>query len=129
MILDIQNHPDTQIYGDESRIAQVIRILLDNAIKYSDNGETVIINVKANQFHEEINGTTISIIDNGIGIKQEDLSKVFDLFYRGSDLEHIEGSGLGLFIAKEIVHLHQGKIFIESAWQKGSTFSVVFPNE
>ena len=114
---------------DEKRIEQKVRILLDNAIKYSNEGGTVLINVKTNQNHKEIIGTIISITDNGRGIKEEDLTKIFDSFYRGSDVDNIEGSGLGLFIANEIVDLHQGKLFFESVWKKGSTFNVIFPNE
>jgi signal transduction histidine kinase len=68
-----------------------------------------------------------SIKDNGIGICEEDLEKIFEPYYRGKNISSEEGKGLGLSFVKEVVDLHGGKILVQSEPQKGSTFSILLP--
>jgi signal transduction histidine kinase len=100
-------------------------IILDNAVKYSQEKSTITINTKKT---EKI--VTVSIKDQGIGIGKEDLEHVFDRFYRSDKARSkndINGYGLGLSIAKEIVNLHKGSINIESKIKKGTTINISLP--
>ena len=74
-----------------------------------------------------VKGTLFQIIDEGIGIKEEDLTHLFERFYRSDEVKEIPGTGLGLTIAKELIELHNGEIDVESEYGKGSTFSVFLP--
>jgi signal transduction histidine kinase len=107
---------------DPKRFEQVFYNLLDNALKYSDSGSTVHLNVEENLKH-----VYISVVDEGIGIPKEDLPFVFERFYRvdKSRARSTGGSGLGLAIAKEIVEAHGGKISINSQMQKGTKVEII----
>lgn len=118
-------HADPIVYGDKDRIAQVVNNLLNNAIKYSPNASSVIIEIKADE--EE---TIISVKDYGIGISSENHDRIFDRFFRVSTDKKentFPGFGIGLFIVKEIITLHDGKVWVESQEGKGSLFSVSLP--
>ena len=111
------------IMGDRYRLSQVFKNLLVNAIKFTDNG---YISIKAKKEKEKIN---IEIKDTGIGISKDEEKKVFNKFYQaytGDDRKN-EGTGLGLFICKEIIKKHNGDIWLESKISKGSTFYIEFP--
>jgi len=111
------------ITGDKFRITQVFKNLLVNAIKFTDSGSITII---AKQKKEHI---LISITDSGVGIHKDDLKKIFNKFYQaytGDDRKH-EGTGLGLFICRNIIQKHNGKIWTESQIGKGSTFYIEIP--
>jgi two-component system, OmpR family, sensor histidine kinase CiaH len=112
-----------KIKGNEESLIQLVVILLDNAIKYSHNGDKIKIITKKNKYQ-----TTLSIQDTGIGIEKADLPHIFDRFYRAdaSRSKKVDGFGLGLSIAKRIANLHHAKIEVESIASKGSTFSVIF---
>lgn len=109
---------------DSASFEQLVTILLDNAIKYSDKGE-----IKVNLIVRGKN-VELSISDTGVGIAKVDLDKIFDRFYR-SDLSrtkgNLQGYGLGLSIAKSIVDLHGGEIWVKSKQGNGSTFFVKIP--
>lgn len=113
-----------QAYGDY--IKQLFLNLIDNAIKYTPEGGTVIIN----QFtrNDEI---TIEVIDNGVGIPKEDQSKIFQRFYRVDKARSrsVGGTGLGLAITKHIVNSLQGNISVESKLGEGSKFIVTIPTK
>ncbi len=111
---------------DTDKFAQVIDNIMNNAIKYSPDGG--VITVKLQQDQEQI---ILSIADQGLGIPREDLSKIFDRFYRVDKARSREqgGTGLGLAIAKEIVEEHHGKIWANSSEGKGSTFYIALPYE
>lgn len=120
-----KNVEDILIFGTPSRITELFVILLDNAIKYSDNKSKVSIKTK-----KVDNIVKIIIKDNGIGIEKDDLPFIFDRFYRASksrSKEEIPGYGLGLSIAKKIVESHNGTISVESKINKGTTFIVKLP--
>ncbi|MGA2911015.1 MAG: HAMP domain-containing sensor histidine kinase [Candidatus Levyibacteriota bacterium] len=117
--------PKTFVMGDEKSLTQLLVILLDNAIKYTDGKSPINLTVKKDT--SEIN---IIVKDGGVGIKKEDLPHIFDRFYRADrsrSKQRIGGYGLGLSIAKRIVTLHNGSIGVESEIGKGSIFTVTLP--
>lgn len=108
------------IKGDHSKLRQVVQNLLSNAVKYSPAGGKVTIDV-VEQDGDEI---LFIISDEGIGIKPEYHDKLFQKFSRVDepDSKHIKGTGLGLWICREIIEAHKGKIWVESEYGKGSIF-------
>ena len=112
------------IVGAPNRLQQVFTNLLGNAIKFTREGGTVTLKVAEKQ-----DGILVEVMDTGIGIRPEELPKIFDDFYRGIDAD-ASGAGLGLAIAKKIVEAHGGKIWVESpcpATGTGSKFSLILP--
>lgn len=106
---------------DRFRMEQVIINLLGNAVKYG-KGHPIEISLK------KIGGTAeISVRDHGIGISEEDQHRIFERFERSSQASEFGGMGLGLYIAKEIVALHDGSIRVKSRRGEGATFTVRFP--
>ena len=121
MTLEIESK--VSFIGDRERIHQMVVILLDNAMKYTDVGGT--IQVACMQTNGSI---TIQVKDNGIGIKEEEIPKLFDRFYQGDKARtKAEGAGLGLSIASWIVEKHHGKIKVESKMNEGTCFEVILP--
>ena len=114
-----------QIIGDGDRLKQVFINLLSNSVKYSKE-EDPKIEVKAELVDAKLN---VSIIDNGKGIKEENLDNIFDKFFQARDQtrKKPKGTGLGLSITKKIVELHNGSIEVDSKWELGSRFTVKFP--
>lgn len=105
------------------RLRQVLDNVVGNAIKYSNSGGEVGITVKA-----EGDQIILNVRDEGPGIPAADQPRIFDKFYRGSNIsEQVAGSGLGLAIVKTIVDNHQGRIWVESAEGRGSSFFIVLP--
>jgi PAS domain S-box-containing protein len=127
--LDINK--DLSLYGDISRINQIFRIFIENAWKYSNNESTIVIKAidhYSGIFNSEgIDGVLFQIIDSGIGIHEKDIPYIFDRFYRSNSVKDIPGTGLGLTIAKDLIQLHQGKVFVTSEYGSGATFSIFFP--
>jgi signal transduction histidine kinase len=109
---------------DVQKLYQVFLNLLDNAIKYSDPGARVDIEID-----EDVSSLTVRIKDTGLGIPEEDLGQLFDRFYRvDKDRSRASGgSGLGLAISKQIVEMHGGDISVESEVGVGSIFEVHLP--
>lgn len=120
------------VVGDPVRISQVFRILIDNAIKYSPQLSNITIagdyHYKGKYNKENKEGALVRVIDQGIGINPKDINNLFTRFFRSSDVAHINGTGLGLPIAKEIIELHSGNIFVESEYGKGAVFMVFLPS-
>ena len=108
------------IYGDKNRLRQVFINIVDNAIKYSDEGDTVSI-----EAFEDERGVVISISDTGIGISKEDLPKVKTKFFKSNHTRR--GSGIGLAVANEIIALHGGSLDINSEEGVGTTVVIVLP--
>ena len=102
----------------------VLNNLISNAIKYTPDGGRVTISLD-----DDDSFVKVSVTDTGIGIKGEDIPRIFDKFYRvkSSDTRQIVGTGLGLSIVKSIVDAHMGTISVESTEGKGTTFSVLLP--
>ena len=112
--------PDLQISADRHWIIQALTNLVDNAIKYTP--EKGKIRIEARDKGESVE---IAVIDNGIGIPQKDLPRIFERFYRVDKGRSREsgGTGLGLSIVKHIIEAHAGKIEVKSQEGKGSEFS------
>lgn len=108
--------------GDEDLIFQVWVNIIDNAIKFSNEGGSIDIKV-----YEKDRNINIEIKDHGIGMKEEELEKVYDRFYQIDRSHSKEGSGLGLAIVKRIVELSEGKIEIKSKENRGTTVIVKLP--
>lgn len=128
--LDIDPRLPSCLWGDELRIKQVITNLLSNAVKYTNQG-SVTLKVFFKQSDTDSIDLCFSVTDTGMGIKNEDLSKLFDSFKRLELKKNrtIEGTGLGLNIVKQIVDLMHGDIVVESDYGKGSTFTVSIPQK
>lgn len=113
------------VSADKVALIEVFKILLDNAIKYSPSGSQITLTSK-----QEGNNAMVSVKDRGQGISKEDLPHVFDRFYRSDQSRtksQTEGYGLGLSIAQQLTHLHDGTITASSTLGKGSTFLVSLP--
>ncbi|HEX9252627.1 MAG TPA: ATP-binding protein, partial [Ignavibacteriaceae bacterium] len=108
-----------QVFGDKEKIRQVFVNLLQNAIKYTDEGSIEIL------LNEEKKFVNIAIKDTGIGIPEEDLTRVFERFYRVDKARSraVGGTGLGLAIVKHIIEAHNSKIMVQSKPGEGSIFS------
>lgn len=111
---------------DPDRIVQVLVNLIGNAIKFTPAGGTITIDAR---LAEQNSAIIVSVQDSGIGIPQEQLTKVFDKFYQVGEriATDIHGTGIGLSIAKEIVELHDGRIWAESQQGSGAKFSFTLP--
>jgi signal transduction histidine kinase len=110
--------------GDERKIKQILLNLLSNAVKFTPEGGRIAINAR------EVNGSIeISVSDTGIGIAPEDQPKIFEEFRQvGADYAHkVEGTGLGLTLAKKFVELHGGRIWVQSRPGQGSMFTFTLP--
>ncbi|MYL65277.1 response regulator [Bacillus hwajinpoensis] len=113
-----------EIIGDGDKIKQVFNNFVSNAVKYSPEGGTVLT-----RFRVENDQLYVDIRDEGLGIPQDALSKLFTKFFRvdNSDRRQIGGTGLGLAISKEIITAHNGDVLVTSQLGEGSTFTLVFP--
>jgi signal transduction histidine kinase len=112
------------VEADPDRVSQVLRNLLDNAIKYSPNGGLIV--VRAEALPGEV---VVSVADQGLGIAPEHLNQLFDKFFRAKTglAQHVVGSGLGLPICHAIVESHGGRIWAESTVGEGSTLYFTLP--
>ena len=121
---ELNHTADVEVYGDKDRIKQVLNNLLTNAIKYSPNAGTVNV-----ELFVEDECAVVSVEDFGIGMDQKELKRIFERFYRvsGDDEETFPGFGIGLFIVKDIMDRHDGKIWVESEKNKGSKFYFSLP--
>jgi two-component system sensor histidine kinase VicK len=114
----------TPVFADEDKIGSVISNLLSNAIKYSPKGQLVDVRCEVID-----NAVRVSIKDEGMGIKPDDMDKLFDRYHRieTKHTAHISGFGIGLYLSSEIVKRHDGRIWAESESGKGSTFYFELP--
>jgi len=116
---------DAHVYADKNRIKQAIRILLENAMKFTPEGSKIsIYGFLADEYY------AIKIKDSGIGINKKDLPKIFDRLYRAEESRNrqIGGHGLGLSIAKIIILGHKGKIKVKSNIGEGAEFTILLPH-
>lgn len=114
---------DVAVMLDRKWAAEAVFNVLDNAVKYSSEGSTIIVSIIS---YEMFSG--IRIEDQGIGIPEEETAKVFSRFYRGRAVHDQEGIGVGLFLSRQIVEDHGGYIKVSSVEGEGSTFDICFPN-
>jgi signal transduction histidine kinase len=116
--------PNLSLYGDYEKIRQLCYNILDNSVKFSPDGG--IITVRA---IPEGTYVHLTFSDQGIGIEERRLSRIFDTFYQidGSSTRRFGGLGLGLAVVNRIVEAHRGKVWAESELNKGSVFHVLLP--
>ncbi|MFC4143503.1 ATP-binding protein [Pedobacter mendelii] len=112
------------IYADRDKIGSVITNLLTNAVKYSPKGKIIHVVCGRDQ-----NSVHVSVTDHGMGIKPDDIEKLFDRYYRikSKHTNNIAGFGIGLYLCAEIIERHEGKISVESKSGEGSTFTFTLP--
>ena len=117
---------DSKIYVDEVHFSNVRFNLMDNAVKYRKPDQPVDIYMKT--WNDDTH-LYVSVKDTGLGIKKEDMKKVFEKFYRvhTGNVHDVKGFGLGLAYVKKIVDLHKGEISINSEYGKGTTFTIKLP--
>jgi len=110
--------------ADQEKVGLVIQNLLENAIKYTPEEGTIQISLG-----QEKNNILFKIKDSGVGIPQDQQNRIFTKFFRGSNVMRLEtdGSGLGLYTAKNIIDAHKGKIWFESQEGQGTTFYFTLP--
>jgi signal transduction histidine kinase len=117
-------HPvePTLVNADHDKIGQVVNNFISNAVKYSKTDTTIQIScIQVDGF------TQVSVTDEGMGINQDDISKLFERYYRVDNNNKISGFGIGLYLSAEIIERHQGKIWAESEPGKGSIFYFTLP--
>ncbi len=112
----------TIIKGNESLLKNAFLNLLDNAIKYSHRQPVDVLI----DFNEK--DCIVQVVDKGIGIPADDVSNIFEPFYRGENAIDLQGFGVGLSICHKIIELHKGRIMVESQAMQGSTFTVFLPH-
>lgn len=115
---------DVMVYGDKQALKQAIRIFIDNAVKYTKDGDEITV------LCQQVNGDcVITVRDTGIGMTKKDVDNIFNRFYRSDHVrnQNISGHGLGLSLAKLIILAHTGKIKVRSQFTKGSSFIITIP--
>lgn len=115
---------DVIVYGDKQALKQAIRVLIDNAVKYTKDGDTISISCE-----NDDGDCVITVSDTGIGMTKKDVDNIFERFYRSDQVrnEKIYGHGLGLSIAKLIILGHTGRIKVRSQLTKGTSFTITLP--
>jgi two-component system sensor histidine kinase VicK len=113
-----------KVLVDIEKVALAFQNLIDNALKYTQAGGTITVSLKKEE--KEIK---VSVKDTGVGIPNDQRIRVFNKFFRGANVMRMEteGSGLGLFIAKNIIEAHGGRIWFKSEEGKGTTFCFTLP--
>ncbi len=114
---------DRMLWHNRKWTAEVFVNLLENAVKYTENGGRITITVRPMELYTEI-----SVRDTGIGIREKELTEIFRRFYRSRDVENLEGSGIGLYLSRLILEHEKGYMTVASEYGKGSTFSVFLQN-
>jgi PAS domain S-box-containing protein len=116
--------PAYYVNADQGHYREVLSNLIENALKYTKPSGTVTVDITGDESH-----VTISIIDSGIGIPAEDITHLFQKFYRvdNTDTREIGGTGLGLYLCRRLVETMDGRIWVESVYGKGSMFFVELP--
>lgn len=109
---------EISINADKTEIRRVIANLIGNAIKHSQNSKTVKVNLIQND-----RDLKVEVIDEGIGLSKEDCNKLFNRFSQGTKTKRADSTGLGLYLSRQIVEAHNGKIYVESELNKGSKFT------
>lgn len=129
LVIRVNPEIPRSLYGDEIRIKQVLINLVNNAVKFTDEGTiTIMVDCEKDQDQTLLK---ISVKDTGVGIKEEDLERIFNSFEQSDTFRNRkkEGSGLGLTISKQLLHLMGGEIYVESVYHEGSCFSFEVPQK
>ena len=124
LALDLRD-PMPDMNGDRERLEQVVINVLSNAVKYTPSGG----HIKLTAMRRDDRHVTIQVTDDGMGIPEADIPRLFERFYRVDKARSRAkgGSGLGLAIAKEMVEAHRGTIYLESELDVGTTVTIILP--
>lgn len=130
LTVDIAPDIPNTLYGDNVRLEQIIINLANNAVKFTPSGQ-VALQVQFERTSKDTIDLNLSVKDTGIGIKQEDMGKLFESFQQldSKRNRNIEGTGLGLAITKQLVGLMNGNIMVDSEYERGSIFTVKVPQK
>jgi signal transduction histidine kinase len=126
LVFEGPDEPLPEVLIDSNAIDRALANLIDNAVKYSNGGDRILIRLARN--HDEVE---ISVTDRGIGIPRSEQKRIFERFHRVSTglVHDVKGTGLGLSLVQHIVHAHGGRITVESEVARGSTFTIHLPLE
>lgn len=130
VIVNVDESTPATLYGDEVRVKQIITNILTNAVKYTVSG-SVTINISFKQRDNDVIDLIVCITDTGIGIKEEDIPKLYGSFERvENNINHkVEGTGLGMNITLSLIKLMDGSLDVDSVYGKGSTFTITIPQK
>jgi len=117
------NENDLKVFADRQELRRVLANLIGNAVNYTQSGGKINIIASSNE-----DAIIVSVEDTGIGIPENDIPKLFNRFSQGTSKKRSVGTGLGLYLARQIVEAHNGKIWLESELGKGSRFNFSIPN-
>lgn len=118
--IDISKDSFTKV--DKELFMRALENLFSNAVRYTSEGDSIFINAK-----EDSNSIYVEVEDTGIGIEKEDLKRIFDIFFRGTNSRREEGLGIGLSVVKNIIDIHGWKIDVESEKDKFTRFTITIP--
>ena len=129
LIVDVNEKLPSKLYGDDKRVREILTNILNNAVKYTDEG-FVKLSIDG-VISDDTLTLKIEVKDSGQGIKEEDLDTIFSSFSRVNKKKNknVEGTGLGLTITKSLIEIMGGTISVESEYKKGSTFTVTLPQK
>lgn len=130
VLLEASVNKDMKAYMDVAKVEKILWNLVSNALKFSNPGGHIYL-IAEEIYSDGIRYIELTVKDEGIGIPEEEVSKIFDRFYKAgnSGKRNIQGTGIGLSIVREMVEIHHGTIKVLSAPQKGTTFKVMIPAE
>ena len=111
-----------QLLFDEQLINRALENLFSNAIRYTNNNDTITVNL-----YKQDNSIFFEMIDTGCGMTKDEINNIFDLFYRGTNSRLEKGMGIGLSVVKNIISSHEWNIDVESEKNKGSKFTIIIP--
>ncbi len=120
----VKGRADISVHGDRYRLIQVVTNYLSNGIKYSKGSNQVELNL-----NHDNNNITVAVKDRGLGISPDQLPHIFNRFFRAEKTKNLEGVGLGLYLCRQIINAHHGKVWAESEEGVGSTFYFSIPIE
>lgn len=121
--ISVKCEEDLMALHDRKWTVEALENILDNAIKYTPEHGNITVSVRRNEFY-----TSIEIADTGIGIPQNEIPKIFQRFYRGTNVRNKPGVGIGLYLVREILSMEKGFISVESKYGKGSKFLINLSN-
>jgi signal transduction histidine kinase len=119
--LTVEADSTLAVHGDQRRVGQALSNLVNNALKFTEQGGSVTLRLRADALH-----VTFEVVDTGRGIAPQEIDRVFDRAWQSDETAHL-GSGMGLYIAKGIVQAHAGEINVVSVLGQGSIFSFFIP--
>jgi len=124
--VEVDADPAASVYADPERFEQVMRALIDNAVKFSDGQGTVTVSAHADNGHD---GVKVQIVDRGIGISEDDLPRIFDRFYQvdNTATRRYGGTGMGLALVRRLVQAHGARVSVDTTLGEGTTVVLHWP--